>query len=1118
MSKDKDPSSLLTLSIRCFGLHVSSDAVFPTSVIGTRGLVTNFFSTKVSGLTGSGPAQTRNERRYIELSQSVPFVPPGRPASLLYEVFYRSEAFDEVIDISPSLVADIRCPSNESDINIRATVYYSSNKTYGKDAMICSTTFSLRSLLRANGSVVAENMTSEYCKGAKIYLEARKPMIPLFHDKAFSAAASSAGMAGSKSRLAQKYVFYREGDITPCLDAIEYSIEPRLALKVPILFLQQISRSVTGSCSAWEARRLLERHRQSKFDSLQEAFRHGWNELNVTIVEANFEPKHSNDSVRLTAIYMNEEEAAPKKPTRRASMMKREESLPSSFVEAYMDSCLHGFSLPLGRSNTEYHTLAPKYGSNAHASQHGLMAKARKDFTSLDPATRVLRYTEHCGGSDGSTLHEVSTFQRYVPSNISALGARLRFDVYGEGEGLLGAVSASPVLHGHCYARLDGGAGERWLDVVSHEASPYSIKLLVRIDVACPPPPAADEVPIESVPPAPPALAEVFFHERLSSGEPCASSASSTDTSDYREVLSAAYEWLWHVGFTGADPLTSFHGPIAPTLPSSPSPPSSLARRGSAAGSASDDAASFSLEKVMEEVDAMHADDSRGAAADHASARQETFARTDYAYPLEWIDAHVQDLQAYAQQLSEQAAHLQRLLDGGATLRSSASKKDPWLQALPINLHMQALHVRRCVEGGSSASSEAVVDSMTCGSLSPHALGHKKGGLFNLENELLRAKQRLQALCDQYRDSCVTSNRHSVHNPSPAHDLFHLVGKAALAFESSITSIAKRRMLSISQGLSVIANAFVAKLSLVSEGFIPHSTADRWMRDGFFVVFEGLLSVIGHERSMLEDTISTVEVLRLYVLRLLPSSSSCAPAHIDKDRLDLDVAGREIRLYLPDDAIMKLPDALIEKIHGDAAVISLQPILFTQGIDIIQSTANTFSADAIYLQHRVNIRAIKLLNLYCHKVQPIGNDNSPDRGNENVFMNSHPLIFELSTLIKNASFGTKNVEMLMEIERICLILGGCRVTFCKSGKDRTGMAVTLEQSRQLGERFNCGMSPERVYKDANIMRLYGTRILVCEKNVGRKIYSINKIQSQFLPPLYRPPAEALEDIMKKDSS
>jgi hypothetical protein len=130
--------------------------------------------------------------------------------------------------------------------------------------------------------------------------------------------------------------------------------------------------------------------------------------------------------------------------------------------------------------------------------------------------------------------------------------------------------------------------------------------------------------------------------------------------------------------------------------------------------------------------------------------------------------------------------------------------------------------------------------------------------------------------------------------------------------------------------------------------------------------------------------------------------------------------------------------------------------------------------------------------------------------------------------------------MLCEVERLSLAIDACKVTFCKSGtvfiainimflgslhffrfivgKDRTGMCVTLEQSRALGEVFGCGDKQDRLLGDANIMRVHGARIMIAEKNIGRKVYSINKLQAQFLPLLYRPPASVQEDMMKTDET
>ena len=122
------------------------------------------------------------------------------------------------------------------------------------------------------------------------------------------------------------------------------------------------------------------------------------------------------------------------------------------------------------------------------------------------------------------------------------------------------------------------------------------------------------------------------------------------------------------------------------------------------------------------------------------------------------------------------------------------------------------------------------------------------------------------------------------------------------------------------------------------------------------------------------------------------------------------------------------------------------------------------------------------------------------------------------TILTRGNVISKNVDLLVAAERVSVALGGCRVTFCKSGKDRTGMAVTYEQSRRLGERFHCGSSLQRAIRDANVMRVHGVRIDVAEKNIGRRVYSINALQAHFLPAVYRPPPEVLETMMRKDDT
>ena len=499
-----------------------------------------------------------------------------------------------------------------------------------------------------------------------------------------------------------------------------------------------------------------------------------------------------------------------------------------------------------------------------------------------------------------------------------------------------------------------------------------------------------------------------------------------------------------------------------------------------------------------------------------------------------------------------------------------------------------------------------------------------------------------------------------------AFKLHEEIGREILEYEAAVSAVSRRRVYALSQAVSIAVSAVLMKLTLVAERHIPPELGESWLTYGFLIVFEGLLSVIGNEKFMLEDTMSAVDALSRYQIRILPTSMKknkeekkstdlhdiiLHEADIlggDDDmqeRADVDMSGREILLYLPHSALEALPSEYLTRAMDGGAVLRITAVLFSQGIDIQQTlalAATSLSAmasqvdakakasiskekegerekellgqggqgiqdpSAVNLQHVCNVRGLAALEEYCCQYRPIeGDDPSSgsdhtgsaaamakeqhdkyrsaiptppstsqkksraastsrnislamhltsaatsavgsagwsavrsyssayfkkdgDRddserrapsGNSPLPLPSHPLLEELTeTILSSSNINSKNVDMLVAVERVCVMLGGCRVTFCKSGKDRTGMAVTYEQSRQLGERFGCGQSTVRVLRDANVMRIHGVRIMIAEKNIGRRVYSINKLQAQFLPSVYRPPKDVLEDLMRKDDT
>jgi hypothetical protein len=65
-----------------------------------------------------------------------------------------------------------------------------------------------------------------------------------------------------------------------------------------------------------------------------------------------------------------------------------------------------------------------------------------------------------------------------------------------------------------------------------------------------------------------------------------------------------------------------------------------------------------------------------------------------------------------------------------------------------------------------------------------------------------------------------------------------------MAFDSTCVTVGKRRLLAVSQALSIAVNSFLLKFNLLAAGQIVESIGEKWLDEGFLIVFEGLLSVV----------------------------------------------------------------------------------------------------------------------------------------------------------------------------------------------------------------------------------------------------------------------------------
>lgn len=517
-------------------------------------------------------------------------------------------------------------------------------------------------------------------------------------------------------------------------------------------------------------------------------------------------------------------------------------------------------------------------------------------------------------------------------------------------------------------------------------------------------------------------------------------------------VIRDCYRWMWDIGYTGCDPLVF---------------PSGI------------------LSTESADVDAPN--------------------RVDYPYDLIWMANHIKNLREMLSTVVVLVEEYESMTRRGITLRKSPFKENLEMQCIPLNLHYQFMVSRR---HATKSDLPEISDFTTCGAMAAHGLGYKNGGLGHQEDSLGREKAAIESLLSQYYGQ--VSNRKSLHPSVPAQTLFHKIGAKVQSFESETVRVGLRRLFCVSQILSIAINTLLLKLNLVALGYIDAYFADRWIDQGFPLIFESLLSVSGKEKVMLEDTSRAIEVLRGYRVRFVGDEDiSINPESKDHFGVPrIEMVGREVVIFVSPKFLHRLPSRFSSSVGEGGIVLSFVSFLFTLGIDIKQAMATTWeNADGnLDFQVGINKKGFALLNEYCHRVMPI------DQLTELL----HPLVADFEATLRSTS--KMNVDILHEVEKISVLLGGCRITFCKSGKDRTGMAVTLDQSRQLSEIFGLESSSDRVVKDANLMRVYGTRLMVADKNIGRPVFAINRLQLQFMPALYRPPASVLEDVFKASDS
>jgi hypothetical protein len=197
-------------------------------------------------------------------------------------------------------------------------------------------------------------------------------------------------------------------------------------------------------------------------------------------------------------------------------------------------------------------------------------------------------------------------------------------------------------------------------------------------------------------------------------------------------------------------------------------------------------------------------------------------------------------------------------------------------------------------------------------------------------------------------------------------------------------------------------------------------------------------------------------------------------------------------------------------------------VLFTQGINEMQSLANMVGSSGVSIQSKINSTSLHTLLEFYELFSSF--QTEPD---QNIGSKPDEIFRLLRTSVEMENSSSKNTCILLHASDAVRSLNGGRITYCKSGKDRTAMSVTLEQAKLLVQRKRqvlqemeeCSGSGnengplEEVKEVANLLREFGVRIEIAKKNVGRFKYSINSIQRKLLPEIYRPPMSTIQDMV-----
>ncbi|KAK6101402.1 hypothetical protein QQG55_4480 [Brugia pahangi] len=286
-----------------------------------------------------------------------------------------------------------------------------------------------------------------------------------------------------------------------------------------------------------------------------------------------------------------------------------------------------------------------------------------------------------------------------------------------------------------------------------------------------------------------------------------------------------------------------------------------------------------------------------------------------------------------------------------------------------------------------------------------------------------------------------------------------------------------RSDLVLSQAITIVTTGLLALLEQ------ELTELPDWSIISPLVTVFSFLSCYGDERGMMEDAGECWASLHDRVLfKFLHSTSSvasvCVPT-VSGDRSKLIV-----QVPLPHSIYQGLSESL-----RSGSTFSVNAVFWNLGINHEATFSQSIAGDSS-LEQSINLAAAKALVSYTSSLK-------------NISHIAEELVAELTTTVE-ANPSNKNISIFRLVMAANAALHGIAVLCCKSGKDRTSMAITYEEGRIIRE--NCGITAEQMGEMIVCLRREGVRRENCRKNIGRALYSFSPFQMHFIPKEFRPPS------------